>query len=158
RCLGATGPQVLAVYIAQAAAMGVLGAAAGAVLGIGVQFLMPLAVAGFLPITVVPTLAWRAVGMGFLASAAAAVGFALLPLLALRHVSPLQALRRETDESVSMRRVDVPQLVVITLAAASVVGISVARSDRTSDGVFIAGGVLVVLSLLWLAATLVTWL
>ncbi|MEO6878039.1 MAG: ABC transporter permease, partial [Gemmatimonadaceae bacterium] len=41
RCLGASSWQVLAIYTAQAAIMGLIGAAAGVVLGIGIQFLMP---------------------------------------------------------------------------------------------------------------------
>src|SRR5688572_21409659 len=41
RCLGASSGQVLAMYVAQAAAMGVIGAVAGAALGVVVQFGLP---------------------------------------------------------------------------------------------------------------------
>ena len=44
RCLGATGPQVLAIYLTQAAAMGLAGAAIGVLLGAGIQLALPSAV------------------------------------------------------------------------------------------------------------------
>jgi putative ABC transport system permease protein len=52
RCLGATSRQVLAIYLLQAVAMGLLGAAAGAVLGIAIQLVMPHVLAEFLPVDV----------------------------------------------------------------------------------------------------------
>ena len=47
---GATSRQVLAIYVLQAAAMGLAGAAAGATLGIALQFLVPRALGDFLPV------------------------------------------------------------------------------------------------------------
>src|SRR4029079_12617486 len=64
RCLGATSWQVLGIYTAQAALMGLVGAAAGAVLGVAIQFLMPLAVRDFLPVDVNVTLAPTAIALG----------------------------------------------------------------------------------------------
>jgi putative ABC transport system permease protein len=52
RCLGATSRQVLAVYVLQAAAMGLVGALAGAALGIALQFALPAVVSDFLPVDV----------------------------------------------------------------------------------------------------------
>src|SRR6267378_2415349 len=52
RCLGASSGQVLAIYVAQAAAMGLAGAAAGAALGVAVQFILPRVLTDFLPIDV----------------------------------------------------------------------------------------------------------
>ncbi|MEO7085728.1 MAG: ABC transporter permease, partial [Gemmatimonadaceae bacterium] len=52
RCLGATSWQVLGIYSAQAAVMGLIGAAGGVVLGVLIQFLLPLALKDFLPVDV----------------------------------------------------------------------------------------------------------
>jgi putative ABC transport system permease protein len=52
RCLGATSGQVLAIYSAQAAVMGLAGAAAGAALGVAIQFLLPRVIRDFLPVDV----------------------------------------------------------------------------------------------------------
>jgi putative ABC transport system permease protein len=97
RCLGATSRQVLAIYLVQAVAMGFLGAAAGALLGIGVQLLLPRVLAEFLPVDVRITLESGAVMTGLLVGVWVALVFALRPLVALRNVSPLQTLRRESD-------------------------------------------------------------
>ena len=43
RCLGASSGQVLVIYVAQAAAMGIVGALIGAALGVAIQFAIPLA-------------------------------------------------------------------------------------------------------------------
>src|SRR5207302_3285881 len=50
RCLGASSGQVLAIYVAQAAAMGLAGAAAGAALGVAVPVLLPRVLTAFLPL------------------------------------------------------------------------------------------------------------
>jgi putative ABC transport system permease protein len=49
RCLGASSGQVLAIYVVQAAGMGLVGAAAGAALGVAIQFLLPRVLTDFLP-------------------------------------------------------------------------------------------------------------
>jgi putative ABC transport system permease protein len=97
RCLGATAGQVFAVYLAQAAAMGLVGAAIGVVLGLAVQWVLPTLVSGLLPlqVEVVPSLA--AVATGLLIGVWTAVLFAAIPLLAVRRISPLGALRRSVE-------------------------------------------------------------
>ena len=54
RCLGATTRQVMAIYVAQAALMGLLGAAIGAALGVAIQFLLPGALDGSPVLTFAP--------------------------------------------------------------------------------------------------------
>jgi putative ABC transport system permease protein len=93
RCLGGTAAQVFAVYLAQGIALGALGALLGAGLGVVVQTLLPRVLADFIPFTFHFQTAWlalgRAAGAGFLVC----LLFALLPLLAVRRVSPWAALR-----------------------------------------------------------------
>src|SRR5205085_10751543 len=64
RCLGASSGQVLAIYVVQAAAMGLAGAAVGAALGVAIQFILPRVLTDFLPIDVQVTLVPRAVLTG----------------------------------------------------------------------------------------------
>lgn len=142
RCLGATTRQVMAIYIAQAAAMGLLGAAIGATLGVAIQFLLPGALGDILPVDVAVRLEPRAIGMGMLLGLWIALAFALRPLLALRRVSPLQALRR-TDDSLQAVRWwrDPPRVIVNLLVAASVVGLSATRAERLEEVFAFSGGV-----------------
>jgi putative ABC transport system permease protein len=129
RCLGATTRQVMIIYISQAAVMGLFGAAMGAALGVGVQFLLPGLVRGMLPVDVVVRPEPRAIGMGVLLGVWIALAFALRPLIALRRVSPLQALRRNEDPA-PFRQAwrDSPRLAVNLIIAASVFGLAATRS------------------------------
>jgi putative ABC transport system permease protein len=147
RCLGASSGQVLAIYVAQAAAMGLAGAAAGAALGVAVQFILPRVLTDFLPIDVHVSLVPSAVLTGLGVGGWIALIFALRPLLALRNVSPLQTLRRDTDANVlRMRWSDAPRLIVNAALVLSVVGIALtrARTVRQAFGMSAATGVAII--------------
>jgi putative ABC transport system permease protein len=97
RCLGATAGQVLAVYLLQAAALGAAGAGLGVALGFAAQRVLTRLVAGFLPVEVSPGLDLSAAAAGLAIGLWAALAFALLPILSVRRVSPLRALRRRLE-------------------------------------------------------------
>ncbi len=157
RCLGATSGQVLVIYVLQAAAMGLVGAAAGTLLGVGLQFAMPLAVKDFLPVDVAVRLAPAALLTGLGIGVWVALVFALRPLLALRGVSPLQALRRESDDTVMRQaRRDSATYVVSFAIVASVFAIAMARSERLRDGIGFSVAILLAVGALWVVAVLLT--
>jgi putative ABC transport system permease protein len=93
RCLGTPVSQAFSIYLAQGIALGAFGAIVGAALGIVIQMLIPRVLADFIPFTFQFHTAWfaiaRAMGLGL----AICVMFALMPLLAVRRVSPLAAIR-----------------------------------------------------------------
>ncbi len=155
RCLGATGRQVLALYVAQAAAMGFVGASAGALLGVAVQFLLPGVVADFLPLDVAITLEVRPLVLGLATGVWVALVFALRPLLALRRVSPLQAIRRDADSSVRPKEwQDMARLLVDGLLIGSIVAIVISRIGSVREGLGVTAGILAVVAVLWVASTL----
>ncbi|HET6761725.1 MAG TPA: FtsX-like permease family protein, partial [Gemmatimonadaceae bacterium] len=140
RCLGASSGQVLAIYVTQAAAMGLVGAAAGAALGVAIQFVLPGVLTELLPIDVQVTLVPSAVITGLAVGGWIALIFALRPLLALRNVSPLQTLRRDTDADVlRMRWSDLPRIVVNVAMVLSVVVIALMRAENTEQAMWISG-------------------
>lgn len=154
RCLGATGAQVLAVYVTQAAAMGVVGAVIGVALGTAIQFMLPIAVHDFLPVDVSIHLVPRAILFGLATGLWVALLFALRPLLALRHTSPLQALRRHVEAQGPATRVrrDPAVWAVAALIAATVVAIAAVRAPTVRLGLATSAGIGVALGVLWLAA------
>jgi putative ABC transport system permease protein len=157
RCLGATSRQVLVIYVLQAAAMGLVGAAAGTVLGIGLQFLMPNVLKDFLPVNVAVQLAPAALLTGLGIGVWVALVFALRPLLALRGVSPLQALRRDSDDAVMRRsRRDSATYVVSFAIVASVFAIGMERAERLRDGIGYGVAALLAVGVLWAVAALLT--
>ncbi len=158
RCLGASSGQVLAIYVVQAAAMGLAGAAAGAALGVAVQFVLPHALSDVLPIDVQVSLVPRAVLTGLAVGGWIALVFALRPLLALRNVSPLQTLRRDTDADVlRMHWSDVPRTTVDVALVLSVVGIAFLRARTTNQALSMSGATGLVILALAGSAALLTW-
>ena len=99
RCLGASARQSFGVYLAQGFGLGLFGATLGAALGVTVQFFLPLLFKEYLPFHVDVFIAWAAVGRGAFAGLTICLLFTLLPLLAVRRVSPLVALRSAFAES-----------------------------------------------------------
>ncbi|MDQ3605883.1 MAG: ABC transporter permease, partial [Gemmatimonadota bacterium] len=97
RCLGATAPQVVSIYLLQAGAMGLLGALLGAALGVAVQWVLPALLSGLLPVEAQAALYPAAILTGVGVGVWVAVAFALLPLLDARRISPLEALRRRAS-------------------------------------------------------------
>jgi putative ABC transport system permease protein len=159
RCLGATSGQVLVIYLLQAAALGLVGAAIGAVLGVAAQFALPLAIGDFMPVDVSPALEPRAVIAGLAVGVWVATIFALIPLLGVRHVTPLQALRRENSELPARRTSrDPARWLAVAALVGSVVAIAIWRADDVQRGAAMSAAIGAVLLALWLASLAVAWL
>jgi putative ABC transport system permease protein len=152
RCLGATGSQVLAIYVAQAAVMGLAGAAAGVALGVGIQFALPQLMSGFLPVDVRVSLDWSVIGLGLGVGVWVALIFALRPLLALRRVSPLQALRRDAAVLEAARLRDVPTQLVNVALIGSVLALCFSRAGTMQRGALFAAGIAGSMLVLYLSA------
>jgi putative ABC transport system permease protein len=153
RCLGATTRQVMTIYVTQAAAMGVLGAAFGALLGVAVQFMLPGVVRDVLPVDVQVRLEPAAIGMGMLLGLWIALAFALRPLIALRRVSPLQALRRTEAAPGALRWWrDPPRLAVNVLVALSVIGLSATRAEDVRETLSFSAAIAMALGVLTISA------
>ncbi|HMI43327.1 MAG TPA: ABC transporter permease, partial [Gemmatimonadaceae bacterium] len=158
RCLGASSGQVLSMYVAQAAVMGLAGAAAGAALGVAVQFALPRVLTEILPIDVQVTLVPSAVLTGLAVGGWIALIFALRPLLALRNVSPLQTLRRDTDaEVLRMRWTDAPRIVVNVALLLSVVLIAISRARTPEQGLWMSGATGFAILALAASAAFLSW-
>ena len=158
RCLGASSGQVLAIYVVQAAAMGLAGAAAGAALGVAIQFLLPRVLTDFLPVDVQVSLVPSAVFTGLAVGGWIALIFALRPLLALRNVSPLQTLRRDTDADVlRMRWTDAPRIIVNAALVLSVVAIALARARTPRQAIAMSAATGIAVLALAASAALLSW-
>ena len=157
RCLGATSAQILGIYLLQAVVMGLIGAAFGAVLGIGLQLGLPLVLKDFLPVDVRVSLEPTALFTGMLVGVWVALIFALRPLVALRNVSPLQTLRRESDADALRGAKFDPIRVLIALAIVlSVATLGIARAETPMQGLAYSGAIAVAVGVLYGAAALLS--
>ena len=149
RCIGATSRQVFAAYLLQSAAMGLLGSVIGVVLGLAIQRLLPGLLQQFLPVTVTPSISWRAIVLGLGTGLWVSVVFALIPLLGVRRVSPLAAIRRDYEPA---RGRDPLVLPVLVLLAASVVALAALQVGSWTSALAFTGGIGGALLALWLAS------
>ena len=147
RCLGAHQRSVFTAYLLQAAVLGLAGAAAGAVLGVAAQGLLPVALAEVLPVQVTTRFSLAPVAAGLAMGVWVALLFAWLPLLAVRDVPPLRALREDTGPN--RRRWDPARALAWTAIGASIVGLSVLQAPEQDEGVGFAIGLGVSIAVLW---------
>jgi putative ABC transport system permease protein len=153
RCLGASGGTILAAYLVQAALVGLLGGVLGAALGTAVQVALPVLLRPVLPVDVAWSVSWPSVLGGVGIGVWVSLLFSLLPLLAVRRVSPLAVLRRDYEDGTAPRR-DLARRATALLLAASLLALSVLQAGRLSLGLAfaaLAGGAVLAL---WLCAFL----
>jgi putative ABC transport system permease protein len=153
RCLGASAGLVLAIYAAEAAAMGLAGSALGAGLGVLAQRLLPGLLAGLLPVDVRLVVSPAAVALGIGMGLWVALIFALIPLLAVRRVPPLAALRRDVEPEVR-RWLDPRRIAAAAALAISVVVLARLQVGSWRKGAAFSAGVAVALLALWGASWL----
>ena len=152
RCLGASAGKTFRIYLAQAGALGLLGAGVGSLVGVALQAYVPRLLADFLPFEVSFTFSWSALGLGLGVGLGVTLLFALWPLLEVRGVSPLRALRSNVEPSTGGWR-DPARWVVAALVAAGVTGVALLQAPTWEIGLGYAGGIAAVFGIL----ALVSW-
>ena len=137
--------------------MGFLGAAFGALLGIGLQLGLPYVLKDFLPVDVTVTIEPVALLTGLVVGVWVALVFALKPLIALRNVSPLQTLRRESDSAALRGAVFDPLRVLVALVIVlSVAALGIARAENPLQGLGFSSAIAAAVALLYGAAALLS--
>lgn len=155
RCLGAPLASAFGVYLAQALALGVVGSAAGVALGAAVQHALPVVFRGLLPFPVHVDFSAVAAARALAAGIGITAVFALLPLLAVRRVSPLVAIRAAFDAPRAGR--DPARWAVIALVGATVLGFSLLQTRRWFQGAGFAAGLGTAFLLLAATARGIVW-
>jgi len=137
KCVGARSSQLLAVYVAQVAMLGLAGSLLGVALAALAMRGIPSLLAGATPgvdITYALTLpaTIQGIGIGLLVS----LLFSLVPLLEVRHVKPSLLLR---DEARS-RRPDAVQVLVTLFVMTALVSLTVWQAGNWRVGLVVAAG------------------
>jgi len=146
RCLGGSVTQTFAIYLAQGMALGLFGSLLGAALGVAIQLALPRVLGDFIPFTFEFHTSWWAVARAMSIGFVICLLFALLPLLAVRRVSPLAAIRVSAGSQTSGR--DPLTWFVGAALAAGIVGFALTQGRDWRVGLGFAGGLAVVFGLL----------
>ena len=154
RCLGGQGKQGFMIFLFQIIGMGLVGSVLGALLGTAVQFVLPQVFADFLPVEVEVAVSWSAVLQGVLIGVVISVLFALLPLLAVRKISPLRVLRASYEEADTTDpwRYGIAALIVLLVG-----GFAYWQLQRLREALFFTLGIIVAFAVLWGLAQLLVW-
>jgi putative ABC transport system permease protein len=146
RCLGARGKQTFSIYLIQATALGLIGALGGILLGMAVQYLLPKVMQDLLPVSVPFSLSWPSLLEALLIGLGIALLFSLLPLLSLRRISPLLAIRASYEDGQPRR--DPLRLLLYGLILLSVAGFAIVHTRRWTHALWFTLGLLSALGLL----------
>lgn len=137
RCLGASSSKAFAIYLVQGVGLGLVGAVGGAALGVVSQLVLPALLKDFLPFSFEFFVSWGAVARGIASGMVIAVLFALLPLLEVRRVSPLLAIRSAFAQSTNGR--DWLRVALLFTIVATVLAFAIWQTGRWQWGVGFAG-------------------
>ncbi len=155
RCLGAKGRQAFLIYLIQIVVIGFIGSVVGAALGTIIQQVLPVALKDFLPVAIDPQLSWKAIGQGLLLGIVISFLFALLPLVSIRNVSPLNTLRL-SFQSLRLFRDPVKWLVYLAIML-FIFGFSYLQLNGGQQAIFFTLGVLIAFLILVAIAALLKW-
>jgi len=140
RCVGAGPAEAVMVNLVQVLIVALAGSITGAILGVALQSLLPLALKDFLPVTTPLAIAtsgvWRGMGIGL----GTAVLFSLIPLVPMRKISPLLALRFPYETVQSFR--DPLLWLIFAFIAAGITGFGVATTRSWIYGACFAVGIM----------------
>jgi putative ABC transport system permease protein len=154
RCLGVTGNGALSIFLIQIILMGLIGSVLGALLGTLLQFGLPVLFADFLAVEVSTQLSWPAILQGILLGVVVAILFGLLPLLGIRKVSPLTALRASYEHPEK----DKLRYAIFLLIILFVAGFSYLQLGEFIEAMAFTGGILLAFLMLAAIAQLMIWL
>jgi putative ABC transport system permease protein len=155
RCLGVSSFDALMIYLSQIIIMGLIGSILGAVVGSLLQFVLPAVFGDFLPVEVNVEISWAAVFFGIVTGLFISVLFALLPLLKIRKVSPMNTLRPETGETKISK--DPVRWAAILGIVLFILGFSYYLLGRWDIALGFAAFVLFAFGILWLMAIGIMW-
>ncbi|NDV62703.1 FtsX-like permease family protein [Puniceicoccales bacterium CK1056] len=147
RCLGSSSKSAFSIYLGQMMTFGLIGASMGTVLGIGAQFIIPSLLQSFLPFPIEMRLSYPAILTGLLFGWLIVFFSALIPLLGIRKISPLSAIRSSVESSGSSFRDPLAWLAAGILLS-SLLAFTLQQSRQPITGLYFFGGLLVSLGLL----------
>jgi len=156
RCLGASARQSFAIYLVQGTALGGFGAVLGAIVGIAGQAALPTLLKDVVPFHLEFFISWTAVANGMASGFVICMLFTLLPLLAVRRVPPLAALRSALAETEEVA-FDPWRVAIAVLIPVAVASFAIWQTHNLKFGIGYAAALGAAFAILAATAKLVSW-
>jgi len=156
RCVGAKATRTFAIYAVQAGFMGLAGGLIGATIGVAIQAVVPFVLRDLLPVGVSFSVSWPSVLLGIVIGLSVTVLFAMLPLVAIRKISPLLTLRSAIETQSPLK--DVAWWAVLGVIAFGMLMFAVANAPEPLYGFGYSFGLGVVFVALLIVARGIMWL
>jgi putative ABC transport system permease protein len=150
RCLGVKSNQAFYIYLYQVLIMGSIGAMLGVGLGIAIQYLLPEVLDQILPVSITPKIYWSIALEGLTVGVVIALLFALIPLISLSKISPLQSIRREFEKSI--QKPQLYHLLIYTSLALFLFLFAYHQIGKWMQAIFFLGGLGLTFVLLFVLA------
>jgi putative ABC transport system permease protein len=155
RCLGTTARQAFLIYLIQIIAIGFIGSLIGAVLGTVVQQFLPVVLKDLLPVEVATGISWPSVIQGIVLGVMISILFALLSLVSIRKISPLNTLRLSFQHHSLVK--DPVKWLVYVLLAFFIFGFTYLQLEGWRQALVFTGGLLFAFFVLSAIAALLMW-
>jgi putative ABC transport system permease protein len=131
-----------------------IGSVLGAILGTIIQQFLPVLLKDFIPVEIRPGISWPSIMQGIGLGVIISMLFALLPLITIRNISPLNTLRISLQPE---KWKDPLKWLVYLLIIGFVLVFTRFLFDRWIQSLFFTAGLLVSFLLLGLMARILTW-
>ncbi len=156
KCLGAGGTRIISVYLLQILTLGIVGSLFGVVLAQLTMWFVKWRFVDAMPSKMTYGVSLSTGGQGLLLGVLISLLFSALPLLQIRNIKPKLLLRDENN--VNITRLDWTKWLFGVFSLAGLLGLAVWQAGSVTVGVFFLVGLGVTALILYLAATVLTWM
>jgi putative ABC transport system permease protein len=155
RCLGVKAIQAFLIYLIQIVGIALIGSVIGAILGTVIQQFLPIVLKDVIPVEITTSISWPAIGQGIVLGIFISILFALLPLVSLRKISPLNTLRLSFSDDTT--KSDRARWLVYGLILLFIFSFTWQQLRDWKETFFFTAGILVAFGILAAIAKLTMW-
>jgi putative ABC transport system permease protein len=156
RCLGVKSSQTFSIYLIQVMGIALIGSLLGAILGTAIQQLLPAVLKDFLPFQPTTAVSVLAITQGIILGLIITLFFALLPLISIRNISPLNSFRLSVEPT--RRKADLLQWLLYALIFLIITVFSRWQMHSWQKAFVFSGSLLLAFLFLIMVARTLMWL
>jgi putative ABC transport system permease protein len=155
RCLGCKSSQAFWIFLLQIIGIGFFCSLIGAALGTVIQQFLPYLLRDMIPFEIESSISWQAISQGMLLGIIVSILFALLPLVTIRNISPLNTLRISFQHEARVR--DPWKWILYAVIVIFIYSFLILQLGNATKALALLAGIAVAFLLLALMASVLMW-